>query len=230
MRPGSATSADGVHFERNLEPVLPVGNAGDFDALGVAWPRVKPPSNYYTSGSAVQMDGAGQWLLTYHTRERATDERGACYSAGVATSPDGKLWVKQGKVLTRGPEGAWDDRGVSVRHVIQVGNQLIMAYVGSNRSSDYGIGLATSDDGGKTWTKDANSGPEPGGPILIAQEGAERLGQHHCQFTVPSPHARRQLSNVLHGGGESGWGVVTVWHWAGCVRWERLSKLEEWGE
>ena len=115
MRPGSATSADGVHFERSLEPVLPLGNAADFDALGVAWPRVKPPSNYYTSESALQTDGAGQWLLTYHTRERATGGRGACFSAGVATSPDGKLWVKQGKVLTRGPEGAWDDGGVSVR-------------------------------------------------------------------------------------------------------------------
>eukprot|EP00850_Spirogloea_muscicola_P010578 SM000062S19964 [mRNA] locus=s62:578413:588150:- [translate_table: standard] len=153
IRLGRATSKDGVTFERLKEPLMELGPPGAFDELGMAWARVLPP----------EASGRQEWLMTYHSRER-----GAFFSVGVARSPDGKEWHKLGKKLSHGPPGAWDDGGVSVRHVLRIGQQYVMFYEGSNTKLSFAIGLATSADGVE-WHKDELVGPEPGGPILTAR-------------------------------------------------------------
>lgn len=174
MRPGRAESADGVHFERMKEPLLPLGNPGEFDELGVAWPRV------------FSLGEEGPWLMTYHTRERGTKpELGSdlgvgsdsfsgisspSYSVGAATSEDGIKWRKHGKVLCRGKPGSWDDGGVSVRHVLKIGDRFVMFYEGSDMKFNFAVGLASSVDG-LNWEKDLTVGEEPGGPIFRARQG-----------------------------------------------------------
>lgn len=113
--------------------------------------------------------------MTYHTRETGGPNNSGFFSAGVATSVDGKEWQKGGKILSVGEPGSWDEGGVSVRHVLPVtgrggGGGYIMVYEGCNSKFEFGIGLATSDDGLK-WKKDTEAGPEPGGPILKARVG-----------------------------------------------------------
>lgn len=115
-------------------------------------------------------NGEGRWLLTYHTRETGGRNNFGFFSAGLATSTDGKTWHKHSKILSTGEPGTWDEGGVSVRHVLRVNGKYVMFYEGSNYNWQFAIGLATSDDG-LVWQKDTEAGPEPGGPILKARVG-----------------------------------------------------------
>ena len=162
MRPGVANSEDGVNFVRDsTQPILELGEPGEFDDLGIVWPRVIPPSGD---------PGIGQrWYMTYHTRERGPPPS---YSVGVATSDDGENWVKYGRVLGRGAPGAWDEGGVSIRHVVKFGSEYLMFYEGCDFKFNFAIGLATSSDG-FTWRKDEEVGLEPGGPVFAARKGED---------------------------------------------------------
>lgn len=122
--------------------------------------------------------------MTYHTRESGGPKGVGFYSAGVATSDDGKHWQKQGKVLSMGAPGSWDEGGVSVRHVLRVDGHYVMFYEGTNFNFEYSIGLAVSEDG-LVWEKDTRAGPEPGGPILKA-----RIGENYWDnMIVGTPYA-----------------------------------------
>ncbi|KAG0560214.1 hypothetical protein KC19_10G162800 [Ceratodon purpureus] len=160
LRPGVATSKDGLAFEDREGPILELGEEGAWDRVGVSWPRVLRPEG----------DGNGKWLLTYHTRETGGRNNFGFFSAGVATSTDGKHWQKVSKILSTGEPGTWDEGGVSVRHVLRVNGKYVMFYEGSDYKFQFAIGLATSDDG-LVWEKDTGVGPEPGGPILKARVG-----------------------------------------------------------
>ncbi|XP_024545064.1 uncharacterized protein LOC112351408 [Selaginella moellendorffii] len=161
LQSGVATSDDGLNFERIEKPVLCVGKEGEWDQNGASWPRVLPPR---TAGD--------KWLMSYHTRENGGHNNMGFFSAGVATSDDGLLWHKQGKVLECGKPGSWDEGGVSVRHVLRIGDEFVMFYEGSNYQYEFAIGLATSEDG-LVWRRDEQCGDEPGGPILRARRGEE---------------------------------------------------------
>ncbi|KAJ7569439.1 hypothetical protein O6H91_01G078000 [Diphasiastrum complanatum] len=168
LRPGVATSADGLHFQSRNGPILDVGDAGSWDQNGVSWPRVLLPSETSVPGVL-----QGKWVMTYHTRELGVGPGGAGYfSAGLAISEDGKTWEKQGKIISAGSSGSWDENGVSVRHVVMIGSQYVMFYEGSNYKGEFAIGLAVSDDG-IAWRKDEEFGSEPGGPILRARKGED---------------------------------------------------------
>jgi hypothetical protein len=43
LRPGTATSSDGLSFEDREGPILELGEKGTWDQNGVSWPRVLPP-------------------------------------------------------------------------------------------------------------------------------------------------------------------------------------------
>lgn len=43
LRPGTATSSDGLSFEDREGPILELGEEGTWDQNGVSWPRVLPP-------------------------------------------------------------------------------------------------------------------------------------------------------------------------------------------
>lgn len=110
MRPGLVKSSDGISFRRSFtNPLLNVGDSGDWDELFVAWPRVLPPS--------IRHD----WVMTYSAIERQIPPFS---SIGAAVSNDGLEWKKIGKVLTRGSPGSWDDAGVGRRHVLVIEHQV----------------------------------------------------------------------------------------------------------
>lgn len=159
MRPGCAISRDGIHWVRLDGPYrgafLEPGAPGEFDAMFCAWPRV------------IKADD-GSYLMYYHTLDR---ERG--FIVGLASSPDGLTWEKRGPILGPGEPGAFDERGISCRHVIQHDGQYLMFYEGTNHSGYYCIGLALSDDG-IHWKKDGE-GEQPGGPVFChAPKGSGR--------------------------------------------------------
>jgi hypothetical protein len=149
MRPGCAISRDGVNWTRLDGPFdgacLDFGKAGAFDALYCGFPTVL-------------REGA-DWKMYYHTFGEGN------FRLGLAVSPDGLRWEKVGQVPGLGPgePGSFDELGIGTRHVMRVGNQYVMFYQGSNRTGNFAIGLAFSDDG-IHWRKDA--GEQPGGPVF----------------------------------------------------------------
>jgi hypothetical protein len=87
-----ATSWDCVHWQSNAQPVLPLGAEGGFDSNGHAGPEMlKVEDRYY---------------LFY----LGNDRKRARWSAGVATSRDGKTWTKSSAnpVLDIGGPNDWD--------------------------------------------------------------------------------------------------------------------------
>jgi len=171
MRPGAATSRDGLSWERRNggQPLLEVGSAGAWDNNFVSWPRVLPldPKQPH-----------GDWLMTYHALmppgtggiEAPRWAVGAAISkSGNPLGPYQKASVDR-PVLQGGEAGSWDERGIGTRHVVHSpdGNGLVMVYEGVGGDGRHRLGLATSADG-LSWTKAQGIGPEPGGPIF---EGA----------------------------------------------------------
>lgn len=176
---GMAFSDDGIAFKDRRGPIVGVGAPGSWDENYVAWPRVLQPSR--TPEGKKPHDG--KWLMSYHTREVGGPKGIGFCSVGIAVSDDGKSWEKIGKVISHGDLGAWDEGGVSVRHIIRHKGQYLMFYEGSSFQFNFSIGLATSEDG-LHWKKDTECGPEPGGPLL-----KPRRGEHFWDnFVVGTPY------------------------------------------
>lgn len=77
--------------------------------------------------------------------------------ARLASTDHGNTWaITHETVLDKGTSGTWDDADVSSPAVIREGSTLYMLYEGRSGGNQR-IGLATSSDGGVTWTKDANN-------------------------------------------------------------------------
>ena len=133
-RIGYATSVDGVNWEKYFgNPVVDLGDGGDWDASGVV-------------GPSVLFDGVSykMWYGGYD---------GSHYQIGYATSSDGVNWTKNAynPVLTYGEVGSWDSYDVGSLNVIfNEGNYEMwyLGYEGTNRL----IGYATSSNG-INWTK-----------------------------------------------------------------------------
>lgn len=165
MQIGLAASEDGglSWVRRNGgEPVLRYGEPDSFDAMFVAWPRVLPP---WITARAPGIP-TGKWYMSYHTAQFGPE--GILWSAGAAFSDDGVAWDKAAEpVLTGGPEGSWDTRGVGVRSVaVNEGGGLVMLYEAVDADMDHAIGLAESADGIR-WTKSAiPSAAAAGGPLI----------------------------------------------------------------
>jgi hypothetical protein len=60
--------------------------------------------------------------MTYHTHEIKGPTKVGCFSPNVATSADGENWAKGGKILSPDALGSWDEGGVSIRHVLKIGD------------------------------------------------------------------------------------------------------------
>lgn len=149
LRPGFATSSDGLHWQRQSGPayggaILDLGAPGEFDALMVGWPQVVH-------------DDRG-WKLYYHTLDPM---RG--FLVGLAESEDGHTWYKQGMVMGPGAEGRFDEKGIATRQVLRVGGDYLMFYEGVNRSGYRSIGLARSNDG-RHWHRE--KGPLADGSVF----------------------------------------------------------------
>ena len=58
-----------------------------------------------------------------------------------------------GKVLEGGEPGSWDERGIGTRHVVHTDGGMRMIFEGVDGAGRHRLGLATSLDGGRSWTK-----------------------------------------------------------------------------
>lgn len=143
---GVAVSADGIQWER-------LGKALSPEAA--AW------EGGYIAANGSALARSGELLYWY--------QAGSPPRIGLARSKDGRAWSKHGEpVLSTGPRGSWDERGVADPYVIQAraGGGLYMFFLGQNRARQQRLGVARSTDGGVTWTKLRTN------PILeIGEEG-----------------------------------------------------------
>ena len=113
-----------------------------------------------SSDGVVWTKYSGDPIIADHTRafvlkDDATYVMFAHGSEGLnkLSSADGISWsVVATNVLAGGSSGAWDDGGIQNVCVWIEGETWYMLYEGSD-GSHYQIGLATSDDGGETWSK-----------------------------------------------------------------------------
>eukprot|EP00850_Spirogloea_muscicola_P010780 SM000064S19802 [mRNA] locus=s64:517711:519766:- [translate_table: standard] len=176
FRPGLATSSDGLHFAREAggAPLLDFGGPGAWDELSLGWPCVLPPS---ATGATAVINGSLPACEQPVADDVPLVEHGT-YAVGTAWSSDGRQWRKGERVLGPGPPGSWDDLGPHTRQVLRVSSdELVMFYCGQSARGEYGIGIATSRDGGATWAKDE------GGPVFGPRRGTAAWDSE----TVESP-------------------------------------------
>jgi len=122
-------------WERSSQPILLVGESGEWDAA------------YVVPESVLIADGG---YVMYYTAGSTWPEGTAMI--GMATSPDGITWKKHsGPVLQPGAEGAWDSAGVWGCTVLKTETGWEMFYTGGDGTT-VGIGYATSADG-VNWHK-----------------------------------------------------------------------------
>ena len=135
------SSIDGIHWR--FHPALDLGKEGEWDDNNVYNPFVIHDGvryRMYYSGE----DGSGTWRI------------------GVATSPDGRCWVRHGSnpVLHPDPYYEWDSQSVNNPCVHFDGETYHMWYSGRD-NLDYSVGYAVSTDG-FTWEK------HPENPVITA--------------------------------------------------------------
>jgi predicted GH43/DUF377 family glycosyl hydrolase len=127
---GLAVSADGLAWRKEGKILSPDPRTWEGDAIAA-------------NGSAVA-DESG--ILYYYQAGRPVE-------IGLARSSNGHQWRRQGlPVLSAGPRGSWDERGVADPEVIRIGRNFYMFYLGQDRARRQRLGVATSDDG-VTWYK-----------------------------------------------------------------------------
>ena len=117
-------------------------------------------------------------LLAYYIANYTTPDGQAPDGHRPVRSDDGMKWTDEGRLLSVGPAGAWDDRAASFPGIWKDGDTWYLVYEGA--ADDIGfspgdIGLATSPDG-KNFTK------HPGNPILRH----EKTGWERVNIGTPS--------------------------------------------
>jgi predicted GH43/DUF377 family glycosyl hydrolase len=147
---GYATSADGVEWTAQTEPILTTQEGwedGGFRSVYV----VKDGNNY----------------RMWYSAENYSSKQGRI---GYATSPDGVRWSKAAAnpVILSGGDGEWDSQSVSEPSVVRVGNQWRMWFAGANSEGISNIGYATSNDG-IHWSK------APVNPVFAGQSEWSRF-------------------------------------------------------
>jgi predicted GH43/DUF377 family glycosyl hydrolase len=145
---GYATSPNGINWTKWAgNPIMPAGSAS-WEAGGVGDPTIIKEGSTYT----MFYDGAN-----------ATQ---SILRIGRAVSSDGITWVRDtvnNPVLSPGASGEWDDQHVLQPQVYTITNRHYLWYTGYKRVSGIRrIGLASSADGGRTWSKERNAVLVPG--------------------------------------------------------------------
>jgi predicted GH43/DUF377 family glycosyl hydrolase len=121
---GRATSTDGIQWSRRDRILSPDGWEGGYIAA---------------NGSALVIDG--RWFYWY--------QGGLTPRIGLIVSDDGRNWTVHDRnpVLSIGPRGSWDERGVADPYVIRVHSTFYMYYLGQDRAHRQRLGVARSGDG-----------------------------------------------------------------------------------
>lgn len=129
---GVAQSSDGVSWQRKGKILSP--DADSWEGTYIA-----------ANGTALV---SGTQLLYWYQGGRPVP------SIGLARSSDGLTWTKEkNPVLTPGPRGSWDERGVADPYVVEAEGHLYLYYTGQDRAMRQRLGVARSSDGGVHWQK-----------------------------------------------------------------------------
>jgi len=130
-RTGLAVSADGVSWHKEGPILSPDPHTWEGGAMAA-------------NGSAIADERGG--ILYYY-------QAGQPYQIGLVRSANGHQWQRNGPpVLTPGPRGSWDERGVADPYVIRAGQRYYLFYLGTDRARRQRLGVAVSDDG-VAWYK-----------------------------------------------------------------------------
>ena len=145
-------------------PVLPLGNTGEWDAGSM-----RDMAMLYANGQYYMFYTGAITNVTPYTP-----------SIGLATSPDGYTWTKQGKVFDRNTTmGLFDSGGVFSPGIYWENGIFYMYYTGINDPNQWyngpcKIGLAISPDG-ITWTRNGTT------PVLDRDQAWEGIqGVYAC--------------------------------------------------
>ncbi|KAE9454390.1 hypothetical protein C3L33_13706, partial [Rhododendron williamsianum] len=141
--PGLAMSQDGRHWariegEHHTGALFDVGSKGEWDSMFIASPQVV----FHSSGD----------LRMFYN---SFDVENGVFAVGVARSRDGIKWVKLGKIIGGGGNGAFDELGVVNACVVRTrtDGKYVMVYEGVAADGGRSIGLAMSMDGLKNWQR-----------------------------------------------------------------------------
>ena len=130
---------------------------------GVSWhkeARILSPDPATWEGASIAANGSA-----------ITDQSGILYyyqagepaQIGLARSRNGHQWQRNGApVLTYGPYGSWDERGVGDPYVIRAGPGYYMFFLGMDRARRQRLGVAMSDDGVNWYKLRSNPVLDPG--------------------------------------------------------------------
>ncbi|XP_050374044.1 uncharacterized protein LOC126791610 [Argentina anserina] len=141
--PGLAISQDGRHWAR-IEGQHHTGALFDV-GLEKEW------DSSFIAGSHVVFHERGDLRMYYHS----FDSESGHYGIGIARSRDGMKWLKLGKIIEGGRNGGFDELGAMNPCVVRKrgSGEYLMAYEGVDGNGGRSIGLATSRDGLKDWTR-----------------------------------------------------------------------------
>jgi predicted GH43/DUF377 family glycosyl hydrolase len=191
----------GFDFRARQRPVLPHGTPGEFDAHDALNPAI------------VKRDGI------YYNLYSGYD--GRTWRTGLAISPDGLDWRKQGVVLAPEPN-TWEGSYIAANGaLLLVSDQFWYWYVGGPEELPR-LGLARSADA-RRWTKDPAPVLDPGPRGSWDERGVAdpyviRSGAYFYLYYLGQDRARRQRLGVARSGDG--------------VRWEKLrtNPIMELGE
>lgn len=198
---GLATSADGMHWQKQGRVLSPSGWEG----------------NYMAANGSALVDGA-QILYWY--------QAGDPPRIALARSPDGRAWTKHpDAVLGTGPYGSFDERGVADPYVIHTGGKFYLFYIGMDRARRQRLGMARSPNG-VHWEK-LRSNPllELGSPGAFDEVGLGEPavwssgGSYWMLYTGRARDERRRI-----GLAKSSDGV----HWERDLGFKPLAGAESW--
>ena len=200
-RIGRATSADGLHFDKQPGPytggaILDLGDPGRFD-------------DYLSYRPFVLHDGA-LWRMWYNGSRKpfncpsgtlADDRR-----IGYAESNDGVTWTRRydlgqaadGSALPLGAPGAIDAQQVGYAWILKDGEQYKLYYSANDSNNFWRVRLAVSTDA-HTWTK--VQGKQFGGAILDV--GPTGAFDAFCAYQPSVVKERDQLYRMWYRGCET---------------------------
>jgi predicted GH43/DUF377 family glycosyl hydrolase len=131
-RTGLATSEDGLEWKK-------------FGMVLGPDPQSWEGSYIAANGSALFYRGEFWYWYQAGARDRPR--------IGLSRSPNGKVWRKEpAAVLSLGPRGAWDERGVGDPFAIRIEQYFYLFYLGQDRARRQRLGVARSQDG-IAWEK-----------------------------------------------------------------------------
>lgn len=190
----AAVEADGS-LNPSLGPILEGGS--DFERDGVS--------------SAVVVEHEGEQLMLY------AGHRGDFRSIGLASSPDGGSWDKEGRVLS--PSEDWDSLALLPGSVVTLEDGTLQLWYAGSDGEGWRIGSATSTDG-RSWTRE--QGPKgwqlgSGAPGDFDDSGVRSPWAVRGQDAEGNPGTHLWYS----GFDGANWRIGYAWRADGSDDWER---------